>query len=99
MKKTEKKDTARAGKEETAEKKAVRATEGGAAEPSRPEKERPEKSLTGPLCKLVKKGCPEKHFTEYVRLVGNPRYVCAKCGRAAHGKKSLCEPRKMEPAE
>ena len=28
----------------------------------------------------------------YKRLVKEPRYVCLKCGRAAHEEKHLCKP-------
>lgn len=43
------------------------------------------------LCKWKKKDI-EKHFEELVKLVCEPRYVCRKCGRAAHGEDCLCKP-------
>ncbi len=49
----------------------------------------------GKLCKLAKNKYMDKHTQEYLRLVEDPRYICLKCGRAAHDKKSLCRPYKM----
>ena len=34
-------------------------------------------------------------YTEVKPLVKNPKYICAKCGRAARKKGSLCSGRKL----
>ena len=47
------------------------------------------------LCKLVKKGYMDKHLKEYQQLLADPQFICLKCGRVAHDKKSLCRPLKM----
>jgi hypothetical protein len=46
------------------------------------------------LCKLKKKLTQD--FDTYVLLVHEPRFVCAKCGRAANKKKNLCTPQPMQ---
>lgn len=47
------------------------------------------------LCKLVGDDILRKHWDEYVELVKKPRYICARCGRAAHRKSHLCKPEKI----
>lgn len=42
------------------------------------------------LCALIAGG---DGFREVKELVLDARYICAKCGRAARKKKSLCSPR------
>lgn len=34
-------------------------------------------------------------FEEVAELASEPRFLCAKCGRAARKKKNLCAPRKL----
>ncbi len=46
------------------------------------------------LCKAAKTLLPED-FMGYAALVGKPRYVCAKCGRASWTRKNLCKPLPM----
>jgi hypothetical protein len=46
------------------------------------------------LCELDK--LLKKDFDAYSALVNQPRFICAKCGRAANQKKNLCEPKKMK---
>jgi hypothetical protein len=43
------------------------------------------------LCKWSKK-TREKHLDELRDIVKQPTHLCAKCGRAAAGKKQLCKP-------
>jgi hypothetical protein len=43
------------------------------------------------LCALI--GC--EGLEELRELVGVPRFICARCGRAARKKKNLCKPRKL----
>jgi len=44
------------------------------------------------LCALIAGG---SGYTVVKPLVKDPEYICAKCGRAAREKSSLCAPRKM----
>jgi hypothetical protein len=44
------------------------------------------------LCALIAGG---SGYTVVRPLVKNPRYICAKCGRAARKKASLCSGRKL----
>ena len=47
------------------------------------------------ICKWSKKDL-EKYFDFYVEeILGTPRYVCAKCGRAAQRRRNLCKSRKI----
>lgn len=46
------------------------------------------------LCKAAKTLLPED-YPGYAALVGKPRYVCAKCGRASWTRKNLCKPLPM----
>ncbi len=44
--------------------------------------------------------CQREHmlrddFEAYCQLVAAPRHVCRSCGRAAHKKKHLCDPRRI----
>jgi hypothetical protein len=59
---------------------------------SKKEKKKAKENTRGPLCKLVKSGFMDEHFSEYQDLVNPPAYICKKCGRAAADKKSLCKP-------
>jgi len=38
----------------------------------------------------------EQKFKKLREIVGRPRFVCRKCGRAAGGKKWLCSPTKLD---
>ncbi len=48
------------------------------------------------LCKLVKKDYHKTNLKEYSKLVRNPNFICAKCGRVAQETKHLCKPAKLE---
>jgi len=37
----------------------------------------------------------EKHFSELVEIISQPRYLCKKCARAAKKKQFLCKPEKL----
>lgn len=43
------------------------------------------------LCKM-KKNYVKDHLKEYKKLVRDCRFVCEKCGRAAHDADRLCRP-------
>jgi hypothetical protein len=43
------------------------------------------------LCKWDERRI-EKKFKKFRKIVGNPRFVCKRCGRVAANKKSLCKP-------
>jgi predicted RNA-binding Zn-ribbon protein involved in translation (DUF1610 family) len=43
-----------------------------------------------------KKNKIDKKLDEYKELVRDAKFVCPKCGRAAHSKKSLCKPVKLQ---
>jgi hypothetical protein len=47
------------------------------------------------LCALIAGG---EGYREVRELVTGARYLCAKCGRAARKKRSLCAPRKLPEA-
>ena len=47
------------------------------------------------LCKRVGNKILKKDFDTYTSLIKDPRFVCTKCGRAAHDKKYLCNPEKI----
>ena len=46
------------------------------------------------LCDLDKKDI-EKKFSDVVKLVDKPKYVCRKCARAANEKDLVCKPVKI----
>jgi len=55
-----------------------------------------EKDKTKKLCKLVKKkDYLDDNMEEYMKLVGEPKFLCKKCGRAAEKEKQLCKAKKM----
>ena len=43
------------------------------------------------ICKW-KKNEIEENLPELVKMVGNPKFICGNCGRAAAKKKWLCKP-------
>lgn len=47
------------------------------------------------MCKLCKKGVLKDNFDEYAKLVGNAKFICTKCGRAADNKSNLCKVKKV----
>ncbi|HYA41834.1 MAG TPA: hypothetical protein VEF34_11055 [Syntrophobacteraceae bacterium] len=47
------------------------------------------------LCYLQNIGFVESSLEEYKKLVRNPKYVCANCGRAAAEETNLCKPQKL----
>ncbi|GAB6270935.1 MAG: hypothetical protein PHH96_00620 [Smithellaceae bacterium] len=47
------------------------------------------------LCKL--KDHIKEDFEQYRQLVRNAKFVCMKCGRAAHDERHLCKPVVLEP--
>ncbi len=57
------------------------------------EKKGKKKGKAVKLCKLVKKDFPADEFKKYTVLVGSPRFICTKCGRAAASEENLCKPR------
>lgn len=55
-----------------------------------------EKDKTKKLCKLVKKkDYLDDNMEDYMKLVGEPKFLCKKCGRAAEKEKQLCKAKKM----
>lgn len=48
------------------------------------------------LCKLVKDDILEEDIKAYIEIVGKPKYVCKKCGRAAENEEHLCKSKKMK---
>ena len=55
------------------------------------EKDKPKK-----LCKLAKKkDYLEDNLEDYMNLVGKPKFLCKKCGRAGEKEKSLCKSKKL----
>jgi len=47
------------------------------------------------LCEWNKEKLKED-FDSYKKLVGVPKFVCKKCGRAALDKKNLCKPEELQ---
>ena len=45
------------------------------------------------LCKIIVGDMEE--IEKIKRLVYDPKYICAKCGRAANKEENLCEPQKL----
>lgn len=45
-----------------------------------------------PLCKLKKKLLKEGDIDGYLEFVGEPKYLCRKCGRVGNSKKNICKP-------
>lgn len=45
------------------------------------------------LCKIIVGDMEE--IEKVKRLVYDPKYICAKCGRAANKEENLCEPQKL----
>ena len=52
----------------------------------------PHKGHSQHLCAMIAGG---SGYTAVKPLVKNPKYICAKCGRAARKKGSLCSGRKL----
>ncbi len=52
------------------------------------------KIVKGPMCKAKKKVLNENPEA-YMKLVNDPRFLCAKCGRVANSKKNICKPVKL----
>ena len=46
----------------------------------------------GHLCAIAKAGRLDK----IVKLSGQPRYICKKCGRVAHCAGNLCHPKSFD---
>lgn len=44
------------------------------------------------LCAVIAGGYG---FSQVHEMVGNPKFICAKCGRAAEKKRNLCKARKL----
>lgn len=54
------------------------------------------KNKSEKLCKLAnKKDYLDKNLEEYIKLVGEPKFLCKKCGRAAEKEKQLCKAKKL----
>ncbi len=51
------------------------------------------------LCDLESNNFIKKNFKEYKELVRHGKYICKGCGRVAHKKKNLCEPKRLYPKE
>jgi hypothetical protein len=49
------------------------------------------------ICKLSKAEILE-HFEAIAREVRSARFLCRKCGRAAHHKRLLCKPLPLPPS-
>lgn len=47
------------------------------------------------MCKLCKKDAPKDNFEEYAKVVGEAKFICTKCGRAADNKSNLCKAKKV----
>ena len=47
------------------------------------------------LCFLANLGFMMESPEDYARLVRNPEYICAHCGRVADKAENLCKPVKM----
>jgi hypothetical protein len=55
-------------------------------------KKKPHKGHSQHLCAMIAGG---SGYKEVKPLVKNPKFICAKCGRAARKKGSLCSGRKL----
>ncbi len=44
------------------------------------------------LCERVNAGQLDNKLDKYLKKVGEPEYICLKCGRVAEKKESLCKP-------
>lgn len=44
------------------------------------------------LCKRVLEGQLGDKLKRYIKKVSKPSFICAKCGRVADNKSSLCNP-------
>ncbi len=51
------------------------------------------------MCKFSSKGIDKEEFEKYSLLVGKPKYICKKCGRAARDSDNLCDPKKIKKME
>ena len=47
------------------------------------------------LCELVEEGYLSDQTQDYKKLVKKPKYICKRCGRAAHKKRNLRRPEKI----
>jgi hypothetical protein len=47
------------------------------------------------LCYKVNMGALTSDFSEYKKLVKNPKFVCRSCGRSAASSRNLCNPKKL----
>ena len=54
------------------------------------EAETPHIGHSNHLCDIVEEG--EVSFSNFKKLVKNPKFICKTCGRAASKDESLCEP-------
>jgi len=50
---------------------------------------------TKTLCKYKKEKI-EEHMETLKQIVGNPKFICRKCARAAKDEKYLCKPVTLE---
>jgi hypothetical protein len=48
------------------------------------------------MCKLVKEEFHLKKTRQFTKLVGDPAFVCKKCGRVANKKTRLCKPVELD---
>ncbi|MBN2627332.1 MAG: hypothetical protein JXA95_11755 [Spirochaetales bacterium] len=49
------------------------------------------------LCRLIRKGVPEKDPEGFASLIREARFFCRKCGAVSKDKKCLCRPWKLDP--
>jgi hypothetical protein len=47
------------------------------------------------MCYLANLGIQVRKPKSYVKLVGQPKYLCRSCGRVAENAKNLCFPAEM----
>lgn len=85
-------------KKEKKEKKTKEKKAGKGKEKEPSLKEAPLEAEGEALCKAAKTLLPEDYMG-YAALVGEPRYICAKCGRASWTRKNLCKPLPMGRVE